>query len=94
MLLDFKFCFGIRDLYCPCWAVVAHGFKQKELSLPFYVKSAYCQRLPIPTRPKQTIFVYLSNERYSLANTTRLRFSLMMYVACINMEIDAALRHL
>ena len=39
------------------------------------------------------IFVYLSNERYSLAATTRLHFSLMMYVAYINMEIDAALRH-
>ena len=39
------------------------------------------------------IFVYLSNKKYSLANTTRLHLSLMMYVACINMEIDAALRH-
>lgn len=69
-----------------------HGFKNKALWLPCLRKECLLPVVP-HSYIAQMIFVYLSNKRQGLANIPRLRFSLMMYVACINMEIDAALRH-
>lgn len=66
---------------------------KKHFHSLFSIRSACCQWLLISTKPKQMIFVYLSNKRYSLANTTCLHFSLMLSVVCINMEIHAALKH-